>query len=119
MSWYLRVLTNFADFNNRAARTEYWMFSLISTVILAVLWILDHRFLHTAHPGVGLLSGAYALLVFVPTIAVSTRRLHDIGRSGWWQLLCFLPFVGGLVLLVFYVLAGTPGDNEYGADPKG
>jgi uncharacterized membrane protein YhaH (DUF805 family) len=59
------------------------------------------------------------LALLVPSIAVTIRRLHDTNRSGWWWLIAFIPILGGLVLLIFAVLDGTPGDNRYGPDPKG
>ena len=66
----------------------------------------------------GLLSGLYTLAVLLPSIAVTVRRLHDTDRTGWWILLGFIPIIGGIVLLVFYVLEGTRGPNRYGPDPK-
>jgi len=67
---------------------------------------------------VGLLGGIYALAMLIPTLAVSVRRLHDTGRSGWWILIVLIPFIGFIVMLVFMVLDGTPGQNQYGANPK-
>jgi uncharacterized membrane protein YhaH (DUF805 family) len=58
------------------------------------------------------------LVVFVPGIAVTARRLHDIGKSGWMLLLAFIPCVGGIILIVFFATDGNPGDNQYGANPK-
>jgi uncharacterized membrane protein YhaH (DUF805 family) len=66
-----------------------------------------------------LLSGIYGLAVLIPTLAVSVRRLHDIDRSGWWILIGLVPLLGVIVLLVFALLEGTPGDNRYGPNPKG
>jgi uncharacterized membrane protein YhaH (DUF805 family) len=66
----------------------------------------------------GLLSGLYTLAVLLPSIAVTVRRLHDTDRSGWWILLGFIPIIGGIILLVFYVLEGTRGPNRFGPDPK-
>ena len=69
--------------------------------------------------GVGLLSGIYGLAVLIPSLAVTVRRLHDIDRSGWWILIRLVPLIGVIVLLVFALLDGTPGDNQYGPNPKG
>ena len=68
--------------------------------------------------GLGLLSGLYAVAMILPSIAVTVRRLHDTDRSGWWYLLVFLPVIGGLVILVFMLLDGTPGSNRFGPSPK-
>ncbi len=72
--------------------------------------------------GIGVLIGyvlmiIYGLAVLVPSIAVVVRRLHDTGHSGWWYLISFVPYVGGIVLFVFLLLASTPGDNVYGPNP--
>ena len=72
----------------------------------------------SAAANLGLLSGLYTLAVLLPSIAVTVRRLHDTDRTGWWILLGFIPIIGGIVLLVFYVLEGTRGPNRYGPDPK-
>jgi uncharacterized membrane protein YhaH (DUF805 family) len=64
------------------------------------------------------LSGIFWLATFIPGIAVSVRRLHDTNRSGWWLLLDLIPFIGGIILFVWFVQDGTPGDNRFGANPK-
>ncbi len=69
--------------------------------------------------GFGALSGIYSLAVFIPTFAVTVRRLHDTSRTGWWLLIAFIPLIGAIVLLVFMFLDSTAGTNEYGLDPKG
>ncbi|MDT7577550.1 MAG: hypothetical protein QOH17_3883, partial [Pseudonocardiales bacterium] len=66
----------------------------------------------------GLLGGLYSLAVLLPSLAVGVRRLHDTDRSGWWLLIGLIPIIGGIVLLVFFVLEGTRGPNRFGADPK-
>ena len=120
MNWYMGVLKNYVGFSGRARRKEYWMFTLFNLIILIVLSIVD-RFTGTLNPsaGIGLLSGIYSLAVILPSIAVAVRRLHDTSRTGWWMLLVFVPFVGGLILLVFMLLDSTPGENQYGPNPKG
>lgn len=109
MEWYIGVLKKYVEFSGRARRKEYWMFTLFNLIIALVLGFLD---------GSGTLGGIYALAVLLPSIGVSVRRLHDTGRTGWWLLLIFLPLIGALVLLVFMVLEGNAGQNEYGSDPK-
>ncbi|HTI70617.1 MAG TPA: DUF805 domain-containing protein [Candidatus Limnocylindria bacterium] len=112
MQWYLAVLKKYALFEGRARRKEYWMFTVLHGGIYITLATLGW-FIH--FPALALI---YVLATFVPAIAVAIRRLHDTGRSGWFFLLALLPFVGGLILLYFFVQDGTQGDNAYGANPK-
>jgi uncharacterized membrane protein YhaH (DUF805 family) len=126
MQWYLKALKQYADFHGRARRTEFWMFVLVNLVISIVLAIADAAMgtagvyaadgMASFSPGV--LGTIYALAVLIPSIAVTVRRLHDTDRSGWWFLIQLIPIVGGIVLLVFVCLDGTPGPNRFGADPK-
>lgn len=119
MNWYLDVLKNYATFGGRARRKEFWFFTLFNVLISIGLTIIDGiTGLLNAAIGIGVLSGLYSLAVLIPSIAVTARRLHDTDRSGWWILIAFLPIIGAIVLLVFMVLEGTSGDNQYGADPK-
>ena len=118
MQWYTEVLKKYAVFSGRARRKEFWMFVLINTVISIILSILDAIIGTRTDSGFGLLSGIYSLAVLLPSIAVSIRRLHDTDRSGWWILLALIPFIGAIVLIVFYALEGTAGENKYGPDPK-
>jgi len=120
MEWYLKVLRNYAVFNGRARRREYWFFVLFNVVISIVLSILDGitGTLSEEH-GLGLLSGLYMLAVLLPSLAVGVRRLHDIGRSGWLLLIGIVPIVGTIALLILACLDSQPGDNEYGPNPKG
>ena len=117
MNWYLQALKKYADFSGRARRKEYWFFVLFNIIISIVLSIIDVTLGLNAN-GIGILSGLYTLGVLIPSIAVGVRRLHDINKSGWWVLIVFVPFIGALVLLIFALLNGTPGANNYGADPK-
>jgi uncharacterized membrane protein YhaH (DUF805 family) len=112
MKWYLAVLKKYAVFSGRARRSEYWFFFLFNFLIALVLGLIDEAV------GFSLFSLIYGLAVFVPGIAVSVRRLHDTGRSGWWLLLLLIPIVGPIVILIFMVLDSQPGDNLYGPNPK-
>ena len=115
MEWYLKVLRQYADFNGRARRTEYWMFTLINLLISlslsALQYLLDVSLF-------GIISSIYSIAVLIPTIAVAIRRLHDIGKSGWFLLLAVIPIIGAIWLLVLFVTDGNPHENEYGPDPK-
>lgn len=119
MNWYLEVLKKYAVFGGRARRKEYWFFALFNVIIIIALSFIDvSAGLYDIDSGFGLLSGLYSLAVLLPSIAVAVRRLHDIDRSGWWLLIAIIPLIGGIVLLVFAVLDSTPGDNQYGPNPK-
>jgi uncharacterized membrane protein YhaH (DUF805 family) len=120
MNWYLDVLKKYAVFNGRARRKEYWMFFLVNIIVSLVLAFVDSKLgLFNPEVGIGTLGTIYGLAILLPAIGVSIRRLHDTGRSGWWMLIGFVPLIGGIVLLVFFVFDSTPGSNEYGPNPKG
>jgi uncharacterized membrane protein YhaH (DUF805 family) len=99
---------------------EYWYFVLFNILVSIVLGVIDALLFGTldSYVGVGLLSGIYGLAILIPSLAVSVRRLHDIDRSGWWILIALVPLIGTIVLLVFALLEGTPGNNRYGPNPK-
>jgi uncharacterized membrane protein YhaH (DUF805 family) len=119
MEWYSAVLKKYAEFNGRARRKEYWMYTLINVVIILVLEIAGFAMMKNALGTIILgVMGLYCLATLLPSIAVAIRRLHDTGRSGWWLLVCVIPLVS-LVLLVFMFLDSQPGANEYGPNPKG
>lgn len=109
---------NYFNFSGRARRKEYWWILLLNILILSALSIID-VILWPSLGTDGLLATLYSLLTFIPNLAISIRRLHDIGRSGWWLLLYFLPIIGWLVLLIFSLTNSTPGDNQWGPNPKG
>jgi uncharacterized membrane protein YhaH (DUF805 family) len=119
--WMTQPLKKYADFSGRARRMEYWMFVVLNIGVSIVASILD-RILGMG----GMIGGMYGLLqlvamlaLLVPGLAVAVRRLHDQDRSGWWLLIALIPILGGLALLVFMFLDGTPGDNRFGSSPKG
>ncbi|MFK5880876.1 MAG: DUF805 domain-containing protein [Sulfurospirillum sp.] len=112
MNWYINVLKKYAVFSGRASRSEYWYFVLINTIITFILIAIGNTI------GNNLLDTIYSLAVFIPTLAVTARRLHDIGKSGWWQLLLFVPILGFIILIIFLVKNSMPFENEYGPDPK-
>ena len=119
MNWYLEVLKKYATFNGRARRKEYWYFALFNFIISIVLMVIDGvTGTLNAEVGIGMLGGIYTLAILIPSIAVSIRRLHDTDRSGWWLLIVLIPFIGAIVLLVFTVLDSTPGENQFGPNPK-
>ncbi|WP_299434489.1 DUF805 domain-containing protein [uncultured Maribacter sp.] len=108
MEWFTMVLKKYAEFKGRSRRKEYWMFYLFSTIISVVLSIIDASVLGLEGFGINTL---YSLGVLVPTIAVGVRRMHDVGKSGWFLL---IPFYN----LYLLCTNGDEGTNEYGPDPK-
>lgn len=131
MSFVTAVKTcvrRYADFTGRARRSEYWWFYLAYVLVVLVIAIAGGIVAavvgsvnETAGSAVGLLVTILyfivALALILPTLAVGARRLHDTGRSGWWLLLALVP-LGGIVLLVFWVLDSSPGTNRFGPSPK-
>lgn len=117
MSWYLTVVQKYAVFSGRARRMEYWMFVLVNSLISIALMACEFAVARQA-PTLSFLSAIYALAMLLPSLGVSVRRLHDTGRSGWWLLIGLIPLLGAIVLLVFFASDGTPGDNQYGPNPK-
>jgi len=141
--YYLDLLKNkYAQFDGRATRSEFWYFVLFNLIVSIILGILD-GVLGTNYTyematstmattsvemtsvsmtqTIGYLQSFYSLAVLIPSLAVSIRRLHDTGKSGWWILLGVIPvinFIGIFVLLFFYVQDSQPGENQYGPNPK-
>jgi uncharacterized membrane protein YhaH (DUF805 family) len=108
-------LNKYADFNGRASLSEFWWFYLFFVLAAVAAGVVGGILSGILGETIGLLLMAIVVLgLMIPFIAVSTRRLHDIGKSGWWQLISFIP-LGGLVLLYFFVLSGEAGDNQFGA----
>lgn len=115
-------------FSGRASRSEFWWFYLASVLVLMVCAVGEGVVLALYKEEGGMIYLLLLLLLVmamlalvIPSIAVSVRRLHDTGRSGWWYLLNFVPYVGGIVLLVFFLLPSDPNENEYGVpftDPE-
>ena len=109
------IIKKYAKFEGRANRPQYWYFVLTQFLAFFILELL------CVIPFVNIIAGLALLVLWlgliVPGIAVSVRRLHDTNKSGWWLLLCFVPFVGAIVLLVWMCSEGTKGANKYGDEP--
>jgi len=113
--WYLEALRKYVEFSGRARRKEFWTFALTNFVISIVLSALDG----IIGMGIGFIGTLFSLAIFLPSIAVGVRRLHDIGKEGWWLLVGLIPVIGWIVLIYFYVQDSEPGSNVYGVNPKG
>ena len=112
--WKVVVLERFAQFVGRAGRAEFWWFFLANLIVSVILSLLGQ-----ASTIFTVLGAIYGLGVLIPSIAVSIRRLHDTGKSGWFLLLYLIPLVGFIILVVFFATAGNPGVNQYGPPAAG
>jgi uncharacterized membrane protein YhaH (DUF805 family) len=92
------------------------LFNIIISIVLSICDVFLGTY--SAASNIGILSGIYSLAVLLPGIAVTVRRLHDTGRSGWWILIALVPIVGWIVLFVFMLIDSQPGQNAYGSSPK-
>jgi len=124
MEWYLKVMRdNYANFSGRARRREYWMYVLVQSIIMIGLMILDSILgldfeLQGISLGYGYLYLIGVIVHFIPSLAVLVRRLHDVGKSGWFYFIFLIPIIGIIWLLVLYCTEGQKQDNKWGPDPK-
>ena len=120
MNWYLNAFNKkYADFGGRARRTEYWMFMLFHLLIIFFLFFLSGVLSEFQLEFISLiLLGIYVLASFIPALAITIRRLHDTGKSGWFYLISFIPYIGGIILLIFVVQDSENMYNKWGANPK-
>jgi uncharacterized membrane protein YhaH (DUF805 family) len=110
-------LNKYADFTGRARRSEYWWFIVFTAVASTVAGILD-ALIGTQFGSTGVVQVLVTLALLVPGLAVSVRRLHDVGQTGWWVLLLLIPVLGALVLIVAFYIRDSAPDNQYGPSPK-
>lgn len=113
MNWYLMALKKFATFSGRSRRKEYWMFFLFNIIFSGVAYALDSLI-----SSGGIIAGIYALAVLVPGLALSVRRLHDIGKGGGFIFINLIPLVGSIWYLILVCQDSNPGANTYGPNPK-
>ena len=118
MQWMILPLRRYAEFSGRSRRKEFWMFTLFGFLVGIVCLPIDHFVFGndwTANGPAGIIT---SLALFIPNLAVTFRRMHDVDKSAWWYLLIFLPIIGWIWLLVLNCTDGTNGPNRFGADPK-
>ena len=111
--WFKKVIKNTFNYQGRARRKEYWYYILIASIIILIGFTLD-GILDTPDT----LSGLAGFILFFPSLAVTIRRLHDIGRSGWWYLISAIPLIGSLILLFWNCQETSPETNQWGAPAK-
>lgn len=120
------VFSKYATFQGRASRSEYWYFYLFNILLEIGLLIVGFILGAILGDSAGAFAGMdcayvllciYGLIILIPNISVFVRRMHDIGRSGWWYWIAFVPIVGAIVLLVFLLTGSDRGDNQYGPEP--
>ena len=111
--WFKKVIKNTFNYKGRARRKEYWYYILIASIIILIGFTLD-GILDTPDT----LSGLAGFILFFPSLAVTIRRLHDIGRSGWWYLISAIPLIGSLILLFWNCQETSPETNQWGAPAK-
>jgi uncharacterized membrane protein YhaH (DUF805 family) len=120
MSWFILAWQRATDFSGRSRRKEYWYFQLFNAITVLFLALFAIAFSDQGKPAMVpfYLIFIYCLVLFVPALAITIRRLHDIGKSGWWYFISFIPIVGGIILFVFTLLDSEPYANQWGLDPK-
>lgn len=128
MDSYLACLRKYADFSGRARRREFWIFTLANMAIMFALLVIDLIIGGTNDNGNGapslttalilLLLFLFYLAIVIPSVAVQVRRLHDIGKSGWWWFIQWVPIIGGIWLFILFLSESQPGSNQWGPNPK-
>ena len=120
MSYFINAITqHYADFSGRARRKEFWMFYLFALCASFTAIIVDNVLGTTLGSlGYGVVYLLVGLVLCLPTLAIAVRRLHDVGKSGWFYLIILIPFIGVVWLLILVCKDGQPGENAYGSNPK-
>ena len=114
------LMNNYANLNGRASRSEYWWFVLFYLIVNTVTFVIDSTLGTMVTFDMGYVGLIAFLALLLPTVSVSVRRLHDIGKSGWWILLAIIPivnFIGIFVIIVFTIMEGEEQPNQYGNVP--
>jgi uncharacterized membrane protein YhaH (DUF805 family) len=119
VNYFLDALKNYATFTGRATRQQYWMYILLYIGFYFIAVMIDINLGQFDKDNLtGSISTVYSLGLLIPTLAILVRRLHDIGRSGWWILLMIIPMIGSLIILFFTLFDSQKGENEYGMSLK-
>ena len=118
--YYVQGLEQYADFEGRARRAEFWWFNLVLygiNIVIVVLGAVLGEFLAVLETVSTVVLWIHGLALLLPQLAVTARRLHDTGKSGWWMLLILIPILGWIPLLVFLLTPSDAGQNRYGREP--
>jgi uncharacterized membrane protein YhaH (DUF805 family) len=119
MKWFVKCMKQYADFGGRARRTEFWMFVLFNIIFSVIASLIDRAIgFKIGAIQMGIIGLIYSLAVLIPALAVSVRRLHDIGKTGWMVLINLIPLIGLIWFIVLMVKDSQPGENQYGPNPK-
>lgn len=119
MAVYFETFEKASDFEGRSTRTEYFVFVLGSALLGLPMVFLDVILdMYSPYYGMGPLTALFLVLIFLPSLSLHVRRLHDAGFSGWWYFIGLIPFIGWIAQLLIPLWEGTDGPNEYGADPR-
>ena len=113
VNYYTRAFQNYVNFSGRDSRKQYWMFVLGNIIVSFVLGIIGSILGKDVS---NIISFIYSLAILLPSTGMAVRRLHDIGKSGWFFLVVLIPLVGAFILIFFLIKEGDPAPNEYG-DP--
>ena len=133
MKWFIKCIKNYTLFKGRASRTEFWYFTLYWAIFYVIIIAVDRVLgfnvinlktlpfseyipLANLFEEVGLLTVIYRPLTILPSLAVISRRLHDINRSGWWCLMCVTPLI--VILIIFLCKKSDENENQFGAKPS-
>jgi uncharacterized membrane protein YhaH (DUF805 family) len=114
------LMNNYTNFERRASRSEYWWFALFNLIVNIVTFVIDSTLGTMITYDMGYVGFIALLALLLPSLSVSVRRLHDLGKSGWWLLIAIIPivnFIGIFVILVFTLMEGEKQPNQYGEVP--
>ena len=115
---FLEPYKKYFTISGRATRREYWTFGFFVGAMLPILLAVDIFLFPDTELGDGWTYLIFVAFSTIPSLTVTVRRLHDIDKSGWWLLVTFVPFIGGLLVIYFVSLDSTPGDNQFGMQPR-
>ena len=117
MQYFIKAFKNYAVFKGRTSRKEFWMFVLFNIIFSFAAVALDRILGFSNETGYGVLSTIFSLVMILPALGAEVRRLHDIGKSGWWIFITLVPLIGGIWLIVLLAKMGDAGENAYGPEP--
>lgn len=112
MEHFIGAIKQYAAFSGRATRKEYWMYILFYVIFYILFAVVDNAL------NMMLFTTIFSVALLIPSLSVAARRLHDTGRSGWWQLIALIPLIGTIILIVFLAQDSHDDENEYGLNPK-